>query len=70
MSIIYADNARKIGLNEIFSFGRYRNSTLRTVINEDSEYIEWLIKKLGFTLDDEAYELFQLVTDSRYHGNG
>jgi len=70
MSVIYSDNIREIGLNEIFSFGRYKNATLRTVINEDSAYVDWLINKLGFTLDNEAFELYQLVTDSREHGNG
>ena len=49
------DKKKKIlGLNDILTFGKWKDSTIEEVIGKDVSYITWCISEGIFELDQEA----------------
>lgn len=47
-------------LTWVFTFGKYKNHSLRFVLWNDPEYVQWCVDTLDdFELDEEALELLQ-----------
>ncbi len=44
-------------LGHIFTFGKHKNEQVEDVIEDDPEYIRWLIENDVVQFDDEALEL-------------
>jgi len=50
-------NRKTMGLEDCFTFGRYRDMQLEDVIDDDPEYIAWCVEKGIVDFDEETMEL-------------
>jgi len=46
-----------MALDDIFTFGKHRGEQLEDVIEDDPDYIEWLVQDRIVEFDEEALEL-------------
>ena len=46
-----------MGLDDIFKFGKHEGEQLEDVIDDDRDYIEWLVMMNIVEFDNEALEL-------------
>jgi len=53
------------GLKDVLTFGKYKDSTIREVINEDPKWLDWAIKKVEFFNVTE--EVRELVADALFN---
>lgn len=54
-------------LDDVIDFGKYKNKTIREIIDDDPDYIEWALDEtdnFGFDLDLEAYYYYQDIHDT------
>lgn len=52
-----------IGLQDVLTFGKYKDETLELVLKVEPDYITWLLRnKEGFTLQPEALSLHEELT--------
>lgn len=45
-----------MGLEDIFNFGKHKGHQVEDVIEDDLEYIVWLVEERDFHFDDEVLE--------------
>lgn len=45
-----------MGLDEVFSFGKHAGRQVEDVLDDDREYIVWLIEEKNFDFDEEVME--------------
>lgn len=50
-------NNHEYGLDDVFTFGKYRGNQVEDVVEDDPNYIEWLVSNDVVSFDDEALEL-------------
>lgn len=51
------------GLNEVFTFGKYRGKSISEVLEANPKYLEWAIENVSnFTLDEKALDLLRQKT--------
>jgi hypothetical protein len=65
----YAKKVGVLGLEYVFTFGKYKNCTLETVVDENPSYVCWLNDKTDFKVDPEVYK-FCKQQKSIYVGGG
>lgn len=46
-----------MGLESLFTFGKYRGKQLEDVIHDDPSYIEWMVMENVTVFDEETLEL-------------
>jgi len=49
----------KMGLYDVFTFGKCKSCTIDHIIRNDISYITWLIEEDILELTDEAYKVYQ-----------
>lgn len=50
-----AESKKKYGLNDEFTFGKYKNWSIEDVIAEDPEYVVWAVRNIAwFDIDSDA----------------
>lgn len=47
----------ELGLDSILSFGKYKGHQLEDVIEDDPNYIKWLINNTDYSCDEETMQL-------------
>jgi len=47
----------KMGLEDLFSFGKHTGQQLEDVIHDDPDYVAWLIMEDAVGFDEETLEL-------------
>lgn len=52
-------SAKVYQLDEVIHFGKYRECTLRQIIEEDPNYVVYLMEECNKQLSDDAYEYLQ-----------
>ncbi len=52
-SVVYVST-----LEDEIRFGKYKGRKIKNIIDIDVQYIEFIIKKIGFKLTDNAYQYF------------
>lgn len=60
---VHATKQRICGLGYIFSFGKYRLSTIEDVLNKDPKYITWVLEKGIIELNNEAFEVYDRIVN-------
>lgn len=52
-------------LFDTMTFGKHRGELVVKVIENDTEYMAWLIRETGFELDNEAYARYRSVAEGK-----
>jgi hypothetical protein len=63
------DIQKVYNLDHIMSFGKYKGWTVESVLQEDAQYIQWVINSQNILLSNETYEMMihniELQNDNR-----
>lgn len=55
------------GVQDVFTFGKYKGNTVEDVIHDDYGYIVWCLDNLEwFKVDEYVYELLTTTMDKYY----
>ena len=46
-------------------FGKHRGRLLVDLIENDTEYVAWLLRETALELDNEAFERYRLVAEGK-----
>lgn len=52
-------NSKILSLDSVLTFGKYRGFTVREILFQDIQYLDWLIEERKIELDNEAFETIQ-----------
>lgn len=59
--------AKQYSLNDIFTFGKYKGSTIQEVMNKDAAYIEWCKKNVeGFSIVEKVCDTTNSIAATPY----
>jgi hypothetical protein len=60
-----AGNGYKVlGPEDIMPFGKHKGFKIRSIIMNDYSWVKWALENTSLMLDNDAYKMFQKVSES------
>lgn len=52
---------RKLGLEDLIPYGKFKGTKMRVLIMNETAYVKWLIDNTNLNLDNQAFEMLEKV---------